>query len=224
MGGNEGLNNKFLSLSAAESTNVNVKPGQPNPFTFWIWMIVDQTQSRQLAEDPEIQKMNDAVSVLLNCQIAVYNITYAILNGTLDTTSVQKELADPLSSYVVMDPLSFTFGDREIYQKLKLHAAVLNSARDVAAATSRTVSEVAMAYVAGVFESTENNAQTRREDIAVARISVSVVALILLFGYVMAIEGLVLMILAAWNVKTRPEAVDERAGMKLEALVNRPTV
>ncbi|KFX90162.1 hypothetical protein O988_08316 [Pseudogymnoascus sp. VKM F-3808] len=219
-----------LSLSQGVARAVEFTgPGEENPFHYWIWGIVQTDSSSSLPNDDEVLALDNSVSILLDCEVSIHNYTYTFTNGTLNpnsdssssgfTAPANTTLVNNTAAEVFIDLLSESFGQREIYERLKGHVAGLSSAEAIADAIGKSVSEKTLGYAAGLFVKTKAFEQSTREDMLVTRLPVALVTLCCLFGFLIVVEGIVLAILAAVDVRAERGTVDEVENMKLKELV-----
>lgn len=220
-----------LSLFQGVASAINYTgPGVENPFHYWIWANTQAEPSSSLPNDEEVLALDNAVSILLDCEITILNYTYSFTNGTLTpnsrsssgfTAPINATLVDNPTAEVFIDPLAATFGMREINERLRSYVASLSNAAAIADVTGRYVSETALGYGAGMFVKTEALAQSTREDMLVTRLPVALVVLCSLFGFIIVIEGLLLTALAIVDVRAARGAVWEVDRMRLKSLVER---
>jgi len=193
--------------------------GRANPTSYWSWALLDQTSTGSLstlATDPEVLELAIGVAILLKCDIAVHNYTYAVLNGKLNFGR-SKGLANAETANVAWD-LAQLFINREVYGRMRLGAATSNTAAEIAGQMSQSLSEIVVAYMSGVTVPAKHTVQQSSSVLQVASVPLPVVILLAITGYILAIEGLVFGFLAYWVVRRSPEVVVEQKKLKLEWL------
>ncbi|KAJ4185144.1 hypothetical protein NW755_008587 [Fusarium falciforme] len=170
----ESAGDDYLSVGKSWAGNVILGPGRtPNPFNYWVWSVVDETETH-LSSDSEVVKMvGGAISILLDCSVNVYNVTYSVQNGTIVPETLIATMADDAPSYVVADPLALNFAQNQIYESLRLAAVTSRNASEVASKVSVSVSEMAVAYLAGIFEPLQNEEESTRRVVQVARLPIA---------------------------------------------------
>ena len=211
-------------MAEAYKTSLQVQQGRSNPFNFWIWAIVDSSQVESQSEligDPDILQMNNSLSMILDCEISVYNLSYAFQNGSLDSSSVKTRLADDAPTYVVADPMAFNFAQNQLYERLRVSAATETSSSGIAFVMSSYLSEMAVAYVAGIFEPWPNEAESTRRQTQVTRLSEAMVWLVIVNGYVLVFCSTIYSVYAIWLVRRCPGSASKRDYMTLDALFQR---
>ena len=189
----------------------------PNPFKLFVWTIQD-APSDALTTDPDVIKLADTVTTLLECQVTVYNYTYTVVDSVPDSRQANSSKASQIAAYVISDPMLQGFTDREVYQEVELAAANASSVAGMAESVARAVSEIALAYASGPFVAVKHRAQWSRRDVKVAEVPVALVVLVTIIGYVMAMAGLILMGLALWDLSRAKEEVRRADELKLQPL------
>jgi hypothetical protein len=196
-------------------------PGRtPNPFNYWIWSVVDKTETH-LSSDSEVVKMvGGAISILLDCSVNVYNVTYSVQNGTIVPETLIATMADDAPSYVVADPLTLNFAQNQIYESLRLAAVISRNVSELASTVSVSVSEMAVAYLAGIFEPLQNEEESTRRAVQVARLPIALVCITIALGIILALQATCFFLIAMGLVRKDPNTVAERDRLTLEARVS----
>ncbi|KAM5347374.1 hypothetical protein ACJ41O_010379 [Fusarium nematophilum] len=215
-------NSTSLSMAQAYTSNVLLGPGRtPNPFNSWIWSIVDKTEAK-IEDDSEVVSMlGDAISVLLDCTVTVYNVSYSVRNVTVVPSTVVITMADDVPSYVVADPLAVNFPRNQLYEGLRLAAVTSRDAAELASIMSVSVREMALAYISGTFEPLRNEKESTRRDVQLARLPVALVRIIVALGGLLVLQAMSFFVCALVLVAKDPDAVAERDALTLEARVTR---
>ena len=215
---------KYLTLANAYTTSLTFRKGRSNPFDFWIWAIIDSSQAESqsaLIEDPEILRMNESLSLIMDCEVSVFNISYKILNGSLDTASVGIRLARDAPSYVIADPMALDFAQNQLYERLRVSAATETSSFGITEVMSRYLSEMAIAYVAGIFEPWRNEAESTRRQVQVTRLPAAIVWLVIGNGYLLVLLSLIYWVISFFLMKKDLRSVIRRDYLTLDGLVHR---
>lgn len=217
----ESAGDDYLSAAKSWAGNVVLGPGRtPNPFNYWIWSVVDKTET-YLASDSEVVKMfGGAISILLDCSVNVYNVTYSVKNGTIVSDALIATMADDAPSYVVADPLTLNFAQNQMYESLRLAAVTSRNASEVASKMSVSVSEMAVAYLAGIFEPLQNEEESTRRAVQVARLPVALVCITIVLGIILVLQATCFFLIAMGLVRKNPNTVVERDRLTLEARVS----
>ncbi|KAI8666808.1 hypothetical protein NCS57_00907700 [Fusarium keratoplasticum] len=217
----ESAGDDYLSVGKAWAGNVILGPGRtPNPFNYWVWSVVDKTETH-LSSDSEVVKMvGGAISILLDCSVNVYNVTYSVQNGTIVPETLIATMADDAPSYVVADPLALNFAQNQIYESLRLAAVTSRNASEVASKVSVSVSEMAVAYLAGIFEPLQNEEESTRRAVQVARLPMALVCITIALGISLALQATCFFLIAMGLVRKDPNTVVERDRLTLEARVS----
>ncbi|KAH7259863.1 hypothetical protein B0J15DRAFT_581892 [Fusarium solani] len=217
----ESAGDDSLSVAKAWAGNVILGPGRtPNPFNYWIWSVVDKTETH-LSSDSEVVKMvGGAISILLDCSVNVYNVTYSVQNGTIVPETLIATMADDAPSYVVADPLTLNFAQNQIYESLRLAAVISRNVSELASTVSVSVSEMAVAYLAGIFEPLQNEEESTRRAVQVARLPIALVCITIALGIILALQATCFFLIAMGLVRKDPNTVAERDRLTLEARVS----
>ncbi|KAJ4184103.1 hypothetical protein NW767_013327 [Fusarium falciforme] len=161
-----------------------------------------------------------AISILLDCSVNVYNVTYSVQNGTIVPETLIATMADDAPSYVVADPLALNFAQNQIYESLRLAAVTSRNASEVASKVSVSVSEMAVAYLAGIFEPLQNEEESTRRVVQVARLPIALVCITIALGIILALQATCFFLIAMGLVRKDPNTVVERDRLTLEARVS----
>ncbi|EEU39271.1 uncharacterized protein NECHADRAFT_82091 [Fusarium vanettenii 77-13-4] len=210
-----------LSVTESWAGNVTLGPGRtPNPFNYWIWSVVDETETH-LSSDSEVVKMvGGAISILLDCSINVYNVTYSVKNGTIVPETLIATMAGDAPSYVVADPLALNFAQNQLYESLRLAAVTSLNASELASKMSVSVSQMAVAFIAGIFEPLLNEEESTRRAVQVARLPLALVCIAIALGIILALQATCFFLIAMGLVRKDPNTVVERDRFTLEARVS----
>lgn len=210
-----------ISIARSWAGNVVLGPGNtPNPFDYWIWSVVDKTETH-LPSDSEVVKLVDgAISILLDCRVNVYNVTYSVENGTVVPGTLNAVMADKAPSYVVADPLALNFAQNQLYERLRLAAVTSSNASEVASKMSVFVSEMAVAYLSGIFEPMQNEEESTRRAVQVARLPLALVCITIALGFILALQATCFFLIATGLVRKDPNTVVEQDRLTLEARVS----
>lgn len=157
----------------------------------------------------------------MDCEVSVFNISYQILNGSLDTASVGIRLAGDAPSYVIADPMAFDFAQNQLYERLRVSAATETSSFGITEAMSKYLSEMAIAYVAGVFEPWPNEAESTRRQVQVTRLPAAIVWLVIGNGYLLVLLSFLYCMFSFSLVKKHPIIVTRRDYLTLNGLFQR---
>ena len=209
----------ILDGSTSHLYIIHNETGKANPTSYWSWALLDQASIgtlSTLATDPEVLDLAIGVAILLKCEVAVHNYTYAVLNGKLNFGR-SKGLANAETANVAWD-LAQLFINREVYGRMRLGAVTSNTAAEIAEQMSQSLSEIVVAYMSGVTVPAKHTVQQSSSVLQVASVPLPVVILLAIAGYVLAIEGLVFGFIAYRAVRRSPEVVVERQKFKLEWL------
>ncbi|OAL50606.1 hypothetical protein IQ07DRAFT_599700 [Pyrenochaeta sp. DS3sAY3a] len=180
-----------------------------------VWAIGES----HLSNDPEVLPLPGSIFILLNCEISVRNYTYSIKNGVLDFGN-PTNLANEESTYVVMDLVPDLL-NREMYQAMRLAVASFDSSDQIASFVSIQLPQIALAYSAGMFTPMYHRNQRERQNLDVAKVPLPLVILVVIFGYLMGIGGLVFAVLACTSLKHSSDSLLKRESLKLEELVKK---
>ncbi|KAF4472212.1 hypothetical protein FALBO_884 [Fusarium albosuccineum] len=203
-------NKTSLSMAESYTADVILSDGKPNPFHYWVWGVVDKTETK-ISDDSEIVNMGgNAISILLDCSITVYNVSYSVQNGTVSPNTLVTNIADDAPSYVVADPLALKFSQNQLYDGLRLAAVTSNDVSALASVISVSVSEMALAYIAGIFEPLQNEKESARRDVQAARLPVALVWIIVTLGVFLILQAKLLFGFALALVWKDPNAAAER--------------
>ncbi|KAM0425382.1 hypothetical protein ACHAPT_009439 [Fusarium lateritium] len=210
-----------ISTTQANLGHVVLGPGNtPNPFNYWIWGVVDKTDTR-LSSDSEVVRMDgDAISILLDCSINVYNVTYSVQNGTVIPDTVITTMAEDAPAYVVADPLALNFPQNQLYEHLRLAAVSSSNASELASIMSVFVSEMAVAYLAGIFEPLQNENESTRRVVQVARLPLALVCIVVALEVILTLQATCFFVMGLALVRKDPNTVSERDRLTLEARVS----
>ncbi|KAF5012919.1 hypothetical protein FDECE_1053 [Fusarium decemcellulare] len=215
----ESTNKTSLSMAESYTADVILSDGNPNPFHYWIWGVVDKTETK-ISDDSEIVNMGgNAISILLDCIITVYNVSYSVQNGTVSPNTLVTDIADDAPSYVVADPLALKFSQNQLYDGLRLAAVTSSDVSALASVISVSVGEMALAYIAGIFEPLQNEKESARRDVQVARLPVALVRTIVTLGVLLILQATGLFVFALVFVWKDPNAAAERDALTLEERV-----
>ncbi|RTE72777.1 hypothetical protein BHE90_012808 [Fusarium euwallaceae] len=209
-----------LAVHESWAGNVIVVPGgTPNPFNYWIWGVVDKTETDLPSDSEVIKLMGGAISILLDCTVNVYNVTYSVQNGTILSEKLMTSMADDAPAYVVADPLALNFAQNQLYERLRLAAVTSHNTSELASTMSVFVSEMAIAYLAGIFEPLQNEEESTRKDVQVARLPLALVCITIALGVILALQATCFFLIAMGLVRKDPNTVIERDRLTLEARV-----
>ncbi|RSL70449.1 hypothetical protein CEP53_001881 [Fusarium sp. AF-6] len=217
----ESAGDDSLAVNEAWAGNVIVVPGgTPNPFNYWIWGVVDKTET-DLPSDSEVVKlMGGAISILLDCTVNVYNVTYSVQNGTILPEKLMTTMADDAPAYVVADPLALNFAQNQLYERLRLAAVTSHNTSELASKMSMFISEMAMAYLAGIFEPLQNEEESIRKAVQVARLPLALVCITVALDAILVLQATCFFLIALGLVWKDPNTVIERDRLTLEARVS----
>ncbi|RSL68958.1 hypothetical protein CEP54_002599 [Fusarium duplospermum] len=182
--------------------------------------VVDKTETDLLSDYKVIMLLGGAISVLLDCTVKVYNVTYSVQNGTIVPLELMTTIADDAPAYVVADPVTLNFPQNQLYERLRLAAVTSHDSSELASKMSMFVSEMAIAYLAGIFEPLQNEKESTRKAVQVARLPLALVGITVALGIILALQATCFFLIALGLVRKDPNTVDERDRLTLGARVS----
>jgi hypothetical protein len=146
---------------------------QLNPFHYNVAAVVDGIGIQGLIDftDPEALKGNivgigdERVAFAISCTSTVYNVTYALVNGSIYT--FDKTLADPHIAAIIKAPLQAGFGSYSLFEKAAV--SVLFSDVTVMDSMALAFSQTFLALASGVYTRAPILEQRLRADVRLTK-------------------------------------------------------
>ena len=162
-----GWNTTFYKIENGVSKEINTIEDQ-NPFLFNVTVQTDSISDLLDFTNlpaPLVSTGGGNVAFALSCIGTVYNVTYSLVNGSIDKFDPQP--APPRLASIVRAPLQVGYGRYNLYQAAIL--AVANSLNEgsepINSTMARSFSQVGIALSSGAFIYTTNIAQRSHYDI-----------------------------------------------------------
>lgn len=195
----KGWDTSFYSISNGFPKNISVA-SQLNPFYYNVTAALTSTSFADIAGtgDPDVgdntivDAGNGRIAFALSCNSTVYDVQYALVNGSITYFSATP--SDPRKASIIKAPLQVGFGRHELFSAANLAALdYYNSIPDDMAAS---FSLIGMALTSGVFQNATNIQQRERYDIVLTQVPKSTLWFLVALCLTYAAVGLGIAILA----------------------------